>query len=121
MNEEKTENPSTASAKDPAHDHHRAIHGFGLAAHWTFVPGICLSILFFILWMVFVFLISQGNASDWKDSVLKLLQAFRNIFSYAFYVALQAMICGIVFHCLMRHFKADDPDWKDRLNNDGEF
>ena len=31
------------------------------------------------------------------------------------------MIAGIVFHFLTRHFKSDDPNWKDKVEDDGAF
>ncbi|OPZ37666.1 MAG: hypothetical protein BWY98_00012 [Tenericutes bacterium ADurb.BinA155] len=115
--EKKDEGTETKSNPDPAHDHHQAIHGFGVAQHWLFVPGIILSAASLTLAILFAILLSVGTSNSWSANLLSFFRASKELNNYCFGLFSQALIGGIVCRCLLHHFKSDDPNWKDKVDD----
>lgn len=116
----KTETKTETNSAD--HDHHRAIHGFGTAAHYMFKPGIIASSITFGLGITFsVFAGILALIGREPNVGFRIMVAFTSLSWSLFGLFIQVMIAGIVFHCLTRHFKADDPNWKDKVDNDEAY
>lgn len=114
----------TKEESNPDNDHSRAIHGFGKAADMMFVPGIVSCIATFsasvtcnIIQGVIVAI--TGDANNAGAKVFSILASTGwSIFGS---LLLPMLIGGIVFHCLTRSFKAKDPKWKDKVDDDKVF
>jgi len=118
--EDKVGTKTEASSGD--HDHSRAIHGFGTAAHYMFKPGIIASSITFGIGFTFSIFAGIIGAVNGDSSVgFRILIAFSSVSWSLFSLFVQVMIAGIVFHFLTRHFKSDDPNWKDKVEDDGAF
>jgi phosphotransferase system glucose/maltose/N-acetylglucosamine-specific IIC component len=116
--EEKTaSNEAPKQENDPDHDHHQAIHGFGVAQHWLFIPGIVLSAASLTLLVIFAIWQSIASQNNWDSNLINFFNAMEKLNSYFFGLFIQALIGGIVFRCLLHHFKSDDPNWKDKADD----
>lgn len=104
-------------------DHSKAIHGFGTAAHYMFIPGIIGSAVSFgaslTCNIVEGIIRATTQSENFGTTFFSILARIGwGLFSGLF---IPALIGGIVFHCLTRHFKSIDPKWKDKVEDDNAF